>query len=223
MVSWAPLHCSPSDCASWGKSWKMLTGKSCLSRTWGWLIKSHPNPQLGDTALHTNTASYNKALLTGTLWGGNGNMEIRPYTTSQWLTASSCGVSIFHSPLLHFLNMHYHYSPHTGCGLNPLLLKLVNLTHLTKGEYFLPDASCTRRSSHTTEWMQAHPSIHHYTVNCSWNLILGCKFLNFFVAAHTEHTLLAHVSNLTAPGFALVLGGNWHLSSQEGFNRWKTD
>lgn len=111
----------------------MLTGKSCHSCTWGWLIKSHPNPQLGETALHTNTASYNKALLIGTLWGGNGNMEIRPCTTSQWLAASSRGVRIFHSPLLHFPNMHHHYSPHTGCGLNPLLLKLVNLTHLRGG------------------------------------------------------------------------------------------
>lgn len=37
------------------------------------------NPQLGDTALHTNVASCNnRALLIVTLWGGNGNMEIGP-------------------------------------------------------------------------------------------------------------------------------------------------
>lgn len=116
----------------------MLPGKSCHSCTWGWLIKSHPNPQLGDTALHTNTASCNKALLTVTLWGGNRNTEIWLCTTSQWLPVS-CGVTISHSPLLHFPNMHYHYptySTHTGCGLNPLLLKLVNLTHLTEGKVF---------------------------------------------------------------------------------------
>lgn len=54
--------------------------------------------------------------------------------------------------------------------------------------------------------MQAYPSAHHYTVSCLWNLSLGCKFLNFFVALYTEHTLVAGASNLTAPGFALVLG-----------------
>lgn len=137
----------------------MLTGKSCHSCTWGWLIKSHPNPQLGDTALHTNTASCNKALLIGTLWGGNGNMEIGPCTTSQWLAASSCGVSIFHSPLLHFPNMHYYYSTHTGCGFNPLPLKLVNLTHLTEGECSLPDASCTKVRKQSHNGVNASPPL----------------------------------------------------------------
>lgn len=41
------------------------------------------NPQLGDTALHTNVASCNnRALLIVALWEGNGNMEIRAYITS---------------------------------------------------------------------------------------------------------------------------------------------
>lgn len=86
-------------------------------------------------------------------------MEIRPCTTSQWLAASSCGVSIFHSPLLHFPNMHYHYSTHTGCGFNPLLLKLVNLTHLTEGECFLPDASCTKIRKQSHNGVNASPPL----------------------------------------------------------------
>lgn len=105
MVSWAPLYCSLESRPQWlcklggGEVLKNAHWKKLPLVYMGVAHQVSSNPQLGDSALHTNTASCNQAFLIGTLWGGNGNMEIRPCTTSQWLAVSSCGISISHSPL----------------------------------------------------------------------------------------------------------------------------
>jgi len=157
VVCWAPPRCSPeprhqSSCAGqrslknarWNKLQLMYTGVA---------HRVSCNPQLGATAAHTSMAHCsNRALLTVTLQGGNGSVEIGP-------CATPLGGWQFSQPPPPLPNMQYRCSMHTANGLSRLLHKLKWGGKLVGGTIFsqMQAARAVRRQPHSRRESKPSP------------------------------------------------------------------